>query len=174
MAWQEVETDVGTKKAGTTKYSVALKHGGARVSVPGSVRELLGWTEKTTLRLLVGGGETAGKLRIEVASKGKLSGRKPPLGGEGLIIRLGRWAGLAPRDVDAVTVDFDVDGTALIIALPAHAQAIAPPPRQATTIVVPATAAIVGKRDVTSQFFNDPKRPPAMASGVRGRSGGEA
>jgi hypothetical protein len=64
MAWQEVDTDVGPK-VGRVKYSVALKHGGARISVPKHIVEQLGWKKTATFRLLVGGGDMEGKLRIE-------------------------------------------------------------------------------------------------------------
>ena len=171
MAWQEVTTDVGAK-VGLTKYSVALKHGGARISVPAAIVEKLKWSEKTTFKLLVGGGEMSGMLRLEPAKDGKIVGRKPPLGGGGLIVRLGRWPGLAPRNVDAVSVDSAVEGAALIVTLPQHARNEAPPPRPtatATTISSPPSAGqTAGKRDVSAQFFDDPKRPVQMASGVRG------
>lgn len=171
MAWQEVTTDVGAK-VGLTKYSVAMKHGGARVSVPAAIVEQLKWSEKATFKLMVGGGEMSGMLRIEPDPKGKIVGRKPPLGGGGLIIRLGRWPGLAPRNVDAVSVESEVDGSALIVTLPQHARNEAPPPRPvATATIIPTTPPAAGpsaaKRDVTAQFFNDPKKPPVMAAGTR-------
>jgi len=182
MAWQEVTTDVGAK-VGVTKYSVALKHGGARISVPAAIVEQLKWTEKTAFKLMVGGGELSGMLRLEPDPKGKIVGRKPPLGGRGLIIRLGRWQGLAPRDVEAVTVDSQVEGSALIVTLPQHARNEAPPLRVSPVIPVqhsaatssarPASGPTAAKRDVSDQFFNDPKKPPVQAaSGVRG--GGRA
>lgn len=170
MAWQEVTTDVGAK-VGVTKYFVALKHGGARISVPAAIVEQLKWTEKTAFKLMVGGGELSGMLRLEPDPKGKIVGRKPPLGGRGLIIRLGRWQGLAPRDVEAVTVDSQVEGSALIVTLPQHARNEAPPPKPpAGVTVMPKGPQIptVAKRDVSDQFFNDPKKPPVMASGTRG------
>jgi hypothetical protein len=171
MAWQEVTTDVGAK-VGLTKYSVALKHGGARISVPAAIIKALGWKNGATFKLMVGGGELSGKLRLEPAKDGKIVGRQPPNGGEGLIIRLGRWKGLAPRDVDVVSVEAEVEGSALVVTLPQHARNEAPPPRpttSATTISSPPSAgAAPAKRDVSAQFFNDPKPQPAMASGVRG------
>lgn len=170
MAWQEVTTDVGAK-VGLTKYSVALKHGGARISVPAAIIKALGWKNGATFKLMVGGGELSGKLRLEPAKDGKIVGRQPPNGGEGLIIRLGRWQGLAPRDVDAVSVESEADGSALVVTLPQHARNEAPPPRPtatATTISSPPASPTAAKRDVSAQFFDDPKRPVQMASGVRG------
>lgn len=170
MAWQEVTTDVSAK-VGLTKYSVALKHGGARISVPAAIVKSLGWKDGATFKLMVGGGEQSGKLRLEPAKDGKIAGRQPPNGGEGLIIRLGRWQGLAPRDVDAVTVESEVDGSALVVTLPQHARNEAPPARPpAGVTVMPASPGVptAAKRDVTNQFFNDPKRPVQAASGVRG------
>lgn len=169
MAWQEVTTDVGAK-VGLTKYSVALKHGGARISVPVAIVAQLKWTEKTTFKLMVGGGELAGMLRLEPDPKGKIVGRKPPLGGGGLIVRLGRWPGLAPRNVDAVSVESQVEGSALIVTLPQHARFEAPPARPpAGVTAMPSTPGIpaAAKRDVSAQFFDDPKKSPVMASGTR-------
>lgn len=169
MAWQEVQTDVGAK-VGRVKYSVALKHGGARISVPKAVADELGWKKTTTFRLLVGGGETDGKLRLEPFDKGRIVAKAPP-SGEGLIIRLGRWPALAPRDVDAVAVEHEVDKGALMVSLPDHARMVQPAARPATPASggrdangVPTAA----RRDVSHQFFNDPKKPPSMASGTRG------
>lgn len=168
MAWQEVETDIGAGVAGRPKYSVHFKHGGARISLPKGIAAELKWDASTRLRLLVGGGESTGKLRLEPTPKGKITGR-PAMKGGGMLVRLGRWPALAPRDVDAVVVEIEIDGSALNFTLPAHAQNVAPAPRQAAPIAgrdangVP----VVVKRDVTDKFFNDPKRP-AMASGVRG------
>lgn len=164
MAWQEVETDIGAK-VGRVKYSVALKHGGARISVPKAVIDQLGWKKTTCFKLLVGGGDTEGKLKLEPSDKGRITSKAPP-SGEGFIVRLGRWTSLAPRDVDAVVVEHEVAGNALIVTLPAHAQNAPPAPRPSTSIMGGAPTA--AKRDVTQQFFNDPKKPPAMASGTRG------
>jgi hypothetical protein len=169
MAWVEVSTDVGPK-VGRVKYSVALKHGGARISVPKHIVDQLGWKKTTTFRLLAGGGEAEGKLRLEPSEKGAIkvvTGWGKTGTSENFIIRLGRWEQLAPRDVKGVTVDHEVDKSALMITLPRHAQMAAPEPR---TAAAPApTAPTAAKRDVTSQFFNDPKKPPpAMQSGTRG------
>lgn len=162
MAWQEVETDIGTG-VGRCRYSVSIRRGGARISVPKSTVEKLGWTEATRFKLLVGGGDLAGKLRLEPADSGAITGR-PAIKGGGLLIRLGRWPALAPRNVDAVVVKNEVDRSALIVTLPAHAQAVAPAPRPAT-----AHTGGLGKTDVTSKFFNDPTPgKAAMTSGTRG------
>lgn len=173
MAWQEVETDVGAKAAGRVKYSVAMKHGGARISVPKAVADELRWTKATTFRLLVGGGDTEGKLRLEPSSKGRIKAKASP-SGEALIIRLGRWPTLAPRDVDALAVEHEVAEGALTVTLPDHARMVAPSQRPAVSIMGGAQPArdangvpVPPKRDVSDRFFNDPKRP-AMASGTRG------
>lgn len=175
MAWQEVETDVGSK-VGRCTWSVHLKHGGARVSVPESVTAELGWNKATKFKLQVGAGETDGSLRIVADSLGKIIGKAPPKG-KGLLIRLGRWPALAPRDVDKIAVEHETQTlhSALVIRLPRHAQAVAPAPRPAVSITGGAQPGrdangvpIPPKRDVSDKFFNDPKRPVAMASGVRG------
>lgn len=174
MAWLEVQTDVGAK-AGLTKYSVAFKHGGARVSVPPAMVDKLGWSDKSTFKLLVGAGDLEGKLRIEPVDGGKITARRPPPGrkkkGEhgGLIVRLGRWKGLAERDVKPVACEAELDKSALIITLPRHALNVAPEPRPVTAAAPGPTATTVsGKVSVNDKFFNDPKRPPSMASGTRG------
>lgn len=150
MAWQEVETDIGNK-VGRCSYSVHLKHGGARVSLPEVVASELGWTVKTRFKLQVGAGELEGALRLVADAKGKISGKSAPKGG-GLTIRLGRWPSLAPRDVDKVSVDHEMqkDAGALVVRLPAHALAIAPAAR------IPALIG-VAKTDVSHKFFDDPK-----------------
>ncbi|MFO1080833.1 MAG: hypothetical protein U1E23_09435 [Reyranellaceae bacterium] len=167
MAWLEVDTDVGAKAAGRAKYSVALKHGGARVSVPKHIVDQLGWKKTATFKLLVGAGEMDGKLRLEPSDGGRIAAKTAPgRGAAGLLVRLGRWPQLAPRDVDAVAVDHEIDKAALVITLPRHAvMAAPPPPIPRATVPAPPTA---GKRDVTSQFFNDPKPKAAMTAGTRG------
>ena len=130
MAWVETQTDIGNVGIGRCKYSVSLKHGGARISLPRSVVEQLKWTNKMRFKLLVGEGEVAGKLRLDVSSEGKITGRIASSGG-GMLIRLGRWPKLAPRDVDTVSVDHEISNGSLIVTLPAHALAVAPPPRAA-------------------------------------------
>jgi hypothetical protein len=169
MAWQEVQTDVGPK-VGRVRYSVAHKHGGARISVPKHVVQELGWKTTTTFRLLVGGGDLAGKLRIEPADKGRITGKTgggPGAKSDTTIIRLGRWEKLAPRDVKGVAVEHEVDKQALVIILPRHAQMATPEPRPQAAPAKP-TPPTAAKRDVTSQFFNDPKKPVGMQSGTRG------
>ncbi len=69
-------------------------------------------------------------------------------------------------DVDAVAVEHEIAGTALIVTLPRHAQN-APPPDQPRAPLA-SSGPTAARRDVTQQFFNDPKKPPAMASGTRG------
>lgn len=171
MAWQEVETDIGAK-IGRCSYSVHLKHGGARVSLPEVVAKELGWTAKTRFKLQVGAGESEGALRVVADAKGKISGKSAPKGG-GLTIRLGRWPSLAPRDVDKVSVEHEVqrEASALVVRLPTHAQAVAPAPRTMVAPTIPPQAN--GKVDVSSKFFNDPKppangrpvsRPPGLAA----------
>jgi hypothetical protein len=149
MAWQEVETDVGSK-VGRVKYSVALKHGGARVSVPKAIGDQLGWKKTTLFRLLVGGGDSTGKLKIEPVEKGRIVSKAPPRA-EGFIIRLGRWEGLAPRDVKGLAVDHEIAGNALVVSLPRHALAVPPgasPPASAPTRPVFGGG---GKVDVTDK-----------------------
>lgn len=164
MAWLEVQTDIGNVGIGRVKYSVSLKHGGARISLPRSVVEQLKWTNKMHFKLLVGEGDVAGKLRLDASAEGRITGRIAPSGG-GMLIRLGRWPKLTPRDVDTVSVDHEVANGSLIVTLPTHALAVAPAPRVAPPTVDRPTS----KVDVTSKFFDDPKADKTgMRSGVRG------
>lgn len=172
MAWQDVETDVGSK-LGRCSYSVHLKHGGARVSVPQSIAIELGWGPNTKFKLQVGAGEQDGSLRLVADPAGKI-GCKPPPKGQGLLIRLGRWPGLAPRDVDKVSVDHEAQRSgagALVVTLPKHATVNTPMPRTSSpTIAPPQRPAGNGGRtvDVTHRFFDDPKKPQlAPTSGTR-------
>ena len=168
MAWQEVDVDLGAGGAGRVKYSVALKRGGARISVPAELVAKLGWSDGMRFRLLVGSADLEGKLRIEPKDGGAIAARKPtgPKGGGGLIIRLGRWPQLAPRDVDAVKVDSEIHDDALTIRLPEHARQVVPAPRQ---VAVPTAIEPTQRRTVSvnDKFFNDPKPRVAMAAGVR-------
>lgn len=171
MTWQEVETDIGPK-VGRVKYSVTLKHGGARVSVPKHVAEALGWKKDASLKLLVGGGEQEGKLRLEPAANGRLTMRTS-VGKASTVfqVRLGRWSALAQRDVDSVAVEHVIDGKALVLALPRHALMVAPTISVGKSLATVSTenplGAPNGKVDVSDRFFNDPKKPIGMASGTR-------
>lgn len=162
MAWQEVETDIGDT-VGRCKYSVSQKHGGARISVPKALVETLLWKPDTRFKLLVGGGDADGKLRLSPNPSGRITGRLAIKGG-GLLIRLGRFPQLAPRDVDAVVVEYEVDGSSLNITLPTHARAVAPAPRQAT-----AHQGGIGRTDVTSKVLGrdgNGGRPISRAPGT--------
>lgn len=163
MAWVETQTDIDNIGIGRCKYSVSLKHGGARISLPRSVVEQLKWTNKMHFKLLVGEGDVAGKLRLDASAEGRITGRIAPSGG-GMLIRLGRWPKLAPRDVDTVSVDHEISNGSLVVTLPAHALAVTPAPRVAPSVAPPP----VGKVDVTSKFFDDPKDKTGLRSGVRG------
>lgn len=169
MAWQEVKTNLGAGGAGRVKYSVAMKRGGARISVSAALVAQLGWTPDTRFRLLVGSADLEGRLRIEPKDGGAITARlaRGPKGtGQGLLIRLGKWPALAPRDVDAVKVDHEIHDDALTIRLPEHARAIAPAPRLAAA---PVPIASTERRTVSvnDRFFNDPKKPPSMTAGTR-------
>jgi hypothetical protein len=69
--------------------------------------------------------------------------------------------------VKGVAVEHEVDKQALVIILPRHAQMATPEPRPQAAPAKP-TPPTAAKRDVTSQFFNDPKKPVGMQSGTRG------
>lgn len=80
------------------------------------------------------------------------------------------------RDVDAVSVEAEIDINALVVTLPLHAQAVAPGPRTppANSVMgggpTAATHPPGAKTSVNDKFFNDPKpREIGMTSGVRGQ-----
>ena len=188
MAWQDVEVDLGRARKGRVHWSVTLRQGGARITVPNSIIEVLGWTHHTSLKLQVGSGDKAGSLRIVADSKGPIRATKPYANAKSLQYRLGIWQSM-PKDQEQVAIRHEVLDAALVLHLPAVARPatqktagmpaapteLAPRAQPATT----ARAASVmsgpaperptaAKRDVTHQFFDDPKRPVQMASGVRG------
>ncbi len=170
MAWQEV-TPINAKTAkGLVAYTYSLKFG-ARILVPASVAQVLKWKPLTNVKLFVGGGEHTGKLRLIADPGGPLIVRASK--GDGFQVHIGKIEQLPAREVKRATVHHEVDGSAaLMIALPTHAQAVAPSPRPSASIMdkpVP-TLSGGGKTSVNDRFFNDPKpRPVAMASGVRGQ-----
>lgn len=164
MSWQEVTPVIGGA-AGTMKrlvrYRVSKKFGAA-VTVPASVMTACGWKAGDCLNLAIGAGDDAGKLRLAKASTGALTLRKSK-GEETFQIHLGRVPGLPDREVERVVVEHEATSAALVIKLPAHAQAIVP------ARVVP-TPAAVPKVNVVEKVVGGGPRPPryAAASGVRG------
>ena len=72
MSWQDVEVDLGRARKGHVHWSVTLKQGGARITIPNAVTEALGWTQHTALKLQVGSGDEAGSLRIVADGKGPI------------------------------------------------------------------------------------------------------
>lgn len=188
MSWLDVEVDLGGSRRGRVQWSVTLKQGGARITVPNTIIEALGWTQQTALKLQIGAGDKAGSLRIVADSKGPLRATKPYANAKSLQYRLGIWQGM-PEDQDQIAIRHEVLDGALVLHLPTVAHStvqtavstvtkpipLAPRPQPATT---PRPASIMAdppperpaarKVDVTSRFVNDPKPQPAMASGVRG------
>lgn len=167
MAWQEVTPMLGGDAANAkrlVRYSVT-KRQGFKLMVPAAtaVGEC-GWKVGEKLKLFVGSGDHAGKLRLVGDKAGLLTLHKFNRGDEVWFINLGkRVPHLPDREVARVVVQHAVSAGALEITLPTHAQAVAPAPRTmvAPTIPPPAT----GKVDVSSKFFNDPK-PPASGRPV--------
>jgi hypothetical protein len=163
VAFQEVEVELGGQDLSRCKYSVHLKHGGARVSVPAALTEKLGWGTSTRLRLLVGSGDMEGILRLEAVAVGKITCR-PALKSGGLLIRLGRFKGLPERPVEGLRVDTEIGGDAknlhsnvtwMQLKIPDHARLVAPMPRQ--------TANLGGGHQPTRDAGE--KRPPNQAGG---------
>lgn len=188
MAWQDVEVDLGGSRRGRVQWSVTAKQGGARITVPNTILEALGWTQHTTLKLQAGTGDASGSIRLVADSKGPIRATKPYANAKSLQYRLGIWQGM-PRDQEQVAIRHEVLDGALVLHLPAVAHAatqktagmpaapaeLAPRPQPATTARPasimsgpPPERPAARKVDVTSRFFDDPKRPVQMASGVRG------
>lgn len=170
MSWQEVTPVIGGT-AGTMKrlvrYRVSKKFGAA-VTVPKSVADALGWTKGARLSLFVGGGDHAGKLRLALAKDGLLTVR-PNKGEDTLQINLGRVPQLPDREVDRLVVEHELDNGALVIRLPAHAQAIAPPPARGPS--PPASPPSGAKINVVDKVVGGGPQPRTYApqSGVRGK-----
>ena len=188
MAWQEVTPDLGVSRRGRCLWSIKVKHGGARLTVPMDVASKLRWTATTALSLQVGTGNDAGSLRLIEHPNGPIRAMKPYAGAKSLQYRLGFWHGLLREDQDQSAIRSVIDGDALILhppglahatvqpatAKPAAPDAVAtlaslPKPRPSTSIMSgpPPERPTAAKRDVTAQFFDDPKRPVQMASGTR-------
>lgn len=179
MAWQDVEVDLGGSRKGRVLWSVTAKQGGARITVPNGILEALGWTQHTALKLQVGTGDQAGHLRVVADSKGPIRATKPYANAKSLQYRLGIWRDM-PRDQEQVAIRHEVLDGALVLHLPAVVKATTQPvAARAVAAAVPAVSGSImsgpppvkpagTKVDVTSRFFDDPKRPVQMASGVRG------
>lgn len=191
MAWQDVEVDLGGSRRGRVQWSVTAKQGGARITVPMDVIKVMGWTATTALKLQVGTGDNAGSIRLATDPKGPIHATKPYANAKSLQFRLGFWEGLVRQDQQQVAIRFEFEGVALVLHPPAVARATAqaaippapadrdntrgqpskPQPRPSASIMSgppPERPTAAGKIDVTSRFFDDPKRPVQMASGVRG------
>ncbi len=194
MAWQEVTPDLGGSRKGRCLWSIKVKYGGARLTVPVDIASKLGWTASTALSLQVGTGNDAGMLRLIEHPNGAIRAMKPYANAKSLQYRLGFWNGLPRQDQEQSAMRSDIYGGALILHPPVVAQkvgepinvraAVPPPPadtdnargqplkpapRPSTSIMSgpPPERPTAAKRDVTAQFFDDPKRPVQMASGVR-------
>lgn len=72
MAWKEVET-VRRAKQGAAVRVYVTGGGGLHVSVSPSMAEKLGWREGTTLTLLVGSAESAGKIALKPKNQGAIA-----------------------------------------------------------------------------------------------------
>jgi hypothetical protein len=171
MSWQEVTPVIGGT-AGTMKrlvrYRVSKKFGAA-VTVPASVVVELDWEKGARLSLFVGGGDHTGKLRLAKASGGLLTLR-PTRGEDTYQVNLGRVPQLPAREVDRIVVEHQVEGGGLVIRLPAHAQAIAPPPpaRGPNPAATPPSGAKINVVDRVAGAGPQP-RTYAPQSGVRGK-----
>lgn len=171
MAWQEVEVDLGGSRKGRCLWSIKVKHGGARLTVPMDLANKLGWAATTTLSLQVGTGNDAGMLRLIEHPNGSIRAMKPYANAKSLQYRLGFWQGLPRQDQEQVAIRHEVLDGALVLHPPAPAEKAAvrlPRPTASIMSEPPPQRPVGGKIDVTSKFFDDPKRPVQMASGVRG------
>lgn len=175
MAWQEVTPMLGGDAANAkrlVRYSVT-KRQGFKLMVPAVTAGECGWKVGEKLKLFVGSGDHAGQLRIAADKAGLLTLHKFNRGEEVWFVNLGkRIPQLPDREVARVVVQHVVSAGALEITLPAHAQAIAPAPRVPVAADPPPKLNGVGKVDVSSKFFNDPKpqangRPVSRPPGTR-------
>lgn len=166
MSWQEVTPVIGGV-AGTMKRLVRFrisKKFGAAVTVPASVMETCQWKAGDKLKVLIGGGDHAGKLRFTKSADGLLTLRATK-GDDTFQINVGRLPQLPEREVERVAVEHQADVSGLEIRLPAHAQLIEPAPRAATP---PGPGQ---KINVVDKVVGGGPQPPRFApqSGTRGR-----
>ncbi|MDO8976745.1 MAG: hypothetical protein Q7V45_22645 [Reyranella sp.] len=165
MSWQEVTPVIGGA-AGTMKrlvrYRVSKKFGAA-VTVPAAVVGALGWKKGDRLALFVGAADHAGKLRLARVDQGLLTVRQMK-GEDTYQVNLGRVPQLPEREVDRIVVEHEASDGALVIRLPAHAQAIVP------ARPVPQAPAPGTKINVVDKVVGSGPRPVRFAtqSGVRG------
>lgn len=164
MAWQDVTPIIGSAGAkGRVHYKVGARMG-CIVTLPPALVEELGWKAGTHLKLAVGGGEVFGKLKLceEATALPVVTGTK----GGSFVVRLGRWAQLPEREVDRIAVEHQVEGRALILALPQHALNVAP--ARAVT-VEPGPRPVAAKVDVVERVVGrNGARPVALQAGTRG------
>ena len=84
--------------------------------MPGAIAAELKWKSGTALRLFIGSGDTAGKLKLEPSDDGSIHvGRTT---GEALLVHIGVTAPFRPTVFSRRAVTSDVDGRALVVTLP--------------------------------------------------------
>lgn len=178
MSWQET-TPINTRTAtGMVNYSYSLKRG-ALVTLPGAVAEAVKWKAGQRLKLFVGAGEHAGKLRLVADEGGPLIVRA--CRATALQVHIGKIEALPAREVKRCAVAHEVDGAGLTTTLPPHALAVAPAPRPAAATGGGGAVSIMSgppperpaggqKVDVVDKVVGGAKHPPrfAAASGTRG------
>ena len=178
MSWEDVTPINARTASGMVNYSYSLKLG-ARVTLPADVGEALQWTAGQRVKLQVGAGEHAGKLRLVAADNGPLIVRTCKA--TALQVHIGKLDVLPAREVKRCSVRHEAVPSALAVTLPAHALAVAPAARPSQPAGGGATVSIMSgpaperpaggqKVNVVDKIVGGVKHPPrfAPASGTRG------
>lgn len=124
MAWQQVTTNLAAIAMGQAKGSVRARvtRGGLTMRLGAKVIRELGWSNDEPLALMLGGGDSDGKLALKRDPSGDCRLAVYPSGrGKGAgSLRLGRFDALAIENHtgDGVLVPFEISGGMLIITPP--------------------------------------------------------
>lgn len=120
MAWQDVTPVLVPEHTGSRRITLRVSATrGACLSLSAAIVAELGWTIETHLRLQLGHGEVAGKLRLVSDRDGPLrlvergvNLKRPTTTKRGVyfLLRLGRWPGLPGAQLDSAAVDYDIAG----------------------------------------------------------------
>lgn len=154
MAWVELAPPAPSAFGKPVSITiVGRREGGsgashAQISVKRALLEELGWNADGAFRVMLGGAELEGFLRIEADPKGAFAGKKSRVAGS-LHMRLGRLAGMPNQRTKASGCSYEIVSGALVVRLPWG--------KPAAAKVAPAVVTGPRVRDVTSSLMGDPQ-----------------
>ena len=123
MAWQPIDTTraVPRQWARRTIKGQVSKHGGLTLYLGRLAVEGLGWADGQRVAVMLGAGESEGKIALKPDAAGKvaLAVNKQRLGAGSAVLRIGHFAALTRVEerVSAV-LNFGLAGEMLVITLP--------------------------------------------------------